>query len=205
MIERELEERMLRVCQSLIDMLELAFQAFRSFKEDSFKESERVKEEFRHHSTELTSYLISKEGSKEKGGPGVKPFLSIASSFDRMAYNVDGLFDRLRMKVQQRILFSDHAVKEINEIFQEAMELLESLPQLIRSQDKGLARHLGEMGRSIFKIANGFSEEHENRLIQGICLPKSSPIYLGILESLKGVILHTLEVSGKVATLSSPS
>ncbi len=203
MIERELEERMLRVCQSLIDMLELAFQAFRSFKEDSFKESERMKEEFRHSSAELTGYLIAKGGPVEKGSQGVKPFLSIASSFDRMAYNVDGLFERLKMKAQQRILFSDHAVKEINDVFQEAMELLETLPKLIRSQDKALAKHLGEMGRSIFKIANGFSEEHENRLIQGICLPKSSPIYLGILESLKGVILHTLEVSGKVATLSS--
>jgi Na+/phosphate symporter len=106
------------------------------------------------------------------------------------------------MKVQQQILFSDHAVKEINEVFQEAMELLETLPRLINSQDKALAKHIGEMGRSVFKIANGFSEEHENRLIQGICLPKSSPIYLGILESLKGVILHTLEVSGKIASLT---
>lgn len=205
MIERELEERMLRVCQNLIDMLELAFQAFRSFKEDSFKESEEMREEFRRYSSELTSYLISKGGSMEKGGWGIKPFLSIASSFDRMAYNIDGLFDRLKMKAQQHILFSDHAVKEINDVFQEAMELLENLPKLISSKDKALARHIGEMGRSIFKIANGYSEEHESRLLQGICLPKSSPIYLGILESLKGVILHTLEVSGKIASLSHNS
>ncbi len=202
MIERELEERMLRVSESLINMLELAFQAFRSFKEDSVKDSERVREEFRRFSSELMGYLISKSSSTGKGKEWAKPFLSIASSFDRMAYNIDGLFDRLRMKVQQRLLFSDHAVKEINEVFQEAMELLENLPKLINSQDKTLARQIGEMGRSIFKIANGFSEEHENRLLHGICLPKSSPIYLGILESLKGVILHTLEVSGKIASLS---
>jgi len=201
MIEKELEERMLRVCQSLIQMLELAFQAFRSFKEDSITEAERVKEEIRRYSSELTGYLISKSSSIEKGREWAKPFLSVASSFDRMAYNIEGLLDRLRMKVQQRILFSDHAVKEINEVFQEAMELLETLPRLINSKDKALAKHIGEMGRSIFKIANGFSEEHENRLIQGICLPKSSPVYLGILESLKGVILHTLEVSGKIASI----
>ena len=60
MIEKELEERMLRVCQSLIQMLELAFQAFRSFKEDSITEAERVKEEIRRYSSELTGYLISK-------------------------------------------------------------------------------------------------------------------------------------------------
>ncbi len=204
-MEQELGERILRVCQNLINMLELAFQAFRSFKEDSVKEAERLKEEFRRSSAELTGYLILKSSSIEKGREWAKPFLSIASSFDRMAYNIDGLFDRLRMKIQQRILFSDHAVKEINDVFQETMGLLENLPNLILSQNKALAKHIGEVGRSIFKIANGFSDEHENRLIQGICLPKSSPIYLGILESLKGIILHTLEVSGKIASISSRS
>jgi len=36
-------------------------------------------------------------------------------------------------------------------------------------------------------------------------VPKSSPIYLGIIESLKGVIVHTLEVGGKIVSLSSKS
>ncbi len=151
MIERELEERMLRVCRSLIQMLELAFQAFRSFKEDTFKGSEKMREEFRRDSSELTGYLIKKGGPLEKGDREIKAFLSIASSFDRMAYNIDGLFDRLRMKVEQKILFSDHAVKEINDIFQEAMDLLEGLPKLITSQDKTLAKHMGEMGRPFLR------------------------------------------------------
>jgi Na+/phosphate symporter len=59
--------------------------------------------------------------------------------------------------------------------------------------------------RSVFKIVNGFSEDHEERLIQGICMPKSSPMFLGILESLKGVIAHTLEVSGKIVSIASKS
>jgi Na+/phosphate symporter len=71
------------------------------------------------------------------------------------------------------------------------------------TQDKLLAQRIGEEGRSMFKIANGYSEDHEERLIQGICVPKHSPIYLGIIESLKGVMVHTLEVSGKIVSLSS--
>jgi len=51
----------------------------------------------------------------------------------------------------------------------------------------------------MFKIANGYSEERKEGLIQGICVAKSSPIYLRIIESLKGVIRHTLEVNGKIA------
>ncbi len=204
-MDKEIREKMIPVCQSLIRMLELAFEGFRRLTEKPFKEAEEVKERIHHQSSELTSFIISKSPSSEKGREWAKPFLSIASSFDRMTYNIEGILDRLRAKSQNHILFSDQAVKEVNDVFQEAMRLLGKLPDLITTENKILAQRIGEEGRSIFKIANGYSEEHEERLIQGICVPKHSGIYLGILESLKGVMVHILEVSGKVVSLSASS
>lgn len=204
-MDKEITEKIILVSQNLIQMLELAFEEFRRPTEKSFKEAVEVKDKIHQYSSELTSFIISKSPSSEKGREWAKPYLSIASSFDRMTYNIEGILDRLKAKSQNHILFSDRAVKEVNDVFQEAMKLLESLPNLITTQNKLLAQRVGEEVRSIFKIANGYSEEHEERLLQGICVPKSSPIYLGILESLKGVIVHTLEVSGKIVSLSSKS
>jgi len=204
-MEKEVGEKATRVCQSLIKMLELAFQGFRRGTEESIRQAEEVRHEVRQYSSELTGFLISRSSSSEKGREWAKPFLSIASSFDRMTFNIEGILDRLKIKAQNHILFSDRGVKEINDVFQEAMKLLENLPDLISTQNKLLAERIGEEGRSVFKIANGYSLEHEERLIQGICMPKSSPIYLGILEGLKGVIGHTVEVSGKIVSLTSRS
>ena len=204
-MDKEVEEKIIQVCQSLIKMLELAFQGFRKLTEESLKEVEEAKKEVEQHSTELKNHLILKSSVDEKGKEWVRPYLSIASSFDRMAHNIEGIVDRLRSMVRGHILFSDHALREVNDIFQEAMVLLQSLPNLVLTQQKSVAQHIGEQVRSVFKIVNGFSEEHEERLIQGICIPKSSPMYLGILESLKGVIAHTLEVSGKIVSIASKS
>ncbi|MGA2465876.1 MAG: hypothetical protein ABSH06_16170 [Thermodesulfobacteriota bacterium] len=204
-MDKEVGERMIRVCQSLIKMLELSFQGFCKHSEEALKEVEKVKDEIRKNSSELAHFLILKSSPYEKGKEWAKPYLSMASSFDRMTFNIEGIVDRLKSMDQEHILFSDRAVKEINDVFQEAMDLLESLPDLILTQDKLLAQHIGEQVRSVFKIANGYSEGHEERLIQGVCTPKSSPIYLGILESLKGIIVHTLEVSGKIVSVSSKS
>ena len=202
-MDKEISEKMILVSKNLMKMLELAFEGFRSPTEKSFKEAEEVKDKIHQYSSELTSFIISE--SPSRGREWAKPYLSMASSFDRMTYNIEGILDRLKAKSESHILFSDRAVKEVNDIFQEAMRLLESLPNLITTQNKLLAQRIGEEVRSIFKIANGFSEEHEERLIQGICVPKHSPIYLGILESLKGIIAHTLEVSGKIVSLLSKS
>jgi Na+/phosphate symporter len=204
-MEKEIRERMILVCQGLLKMLELAFEVFRRHMEKSFIDAGEVKNKIHHNSSELTGFIISKSPSSEKGRGWAKPYLSIASSLDRMTYNIEGILDRLKAKSENHILFSDQAVKEVNDVFQEAMRLLENLPNLIATQDKLLAQRIGEEGRSMLKIANGYSEGHEERLIQGICVPKSSPIYLGMIESLKGVIVHILEVSGKIVSLSSKS
>jgi Na+/phosphate symporter len=201
-MEKDVEERLIRLCRSNIKRLALIFEGFRTLTDRAIQEAEQVKEEILRDSSELSKFLIQKSSPLERGREWAKPYLSMASSFDRMAYNMDGMVDRLRVMVKERILFSDRAVKEVNDIFQEAMDLLESLPDLIQTKNKLLAQHIGEQVRSILKIANGFSEEHEERLIQGVCMPKSSPIYLGLIESLKGIIAHILEVSGKIISIS---
>jgi len=204
-MDKDVGEKMIKVCQSLIKMLALSFQGFRKYTEESLREVEKVKNEVRNNSSELAHFLILKSSPYEKGKEWAKPYLSMASSLDRISYNIEGIVDRLKSKVQNQILFSDQAVKEINDVFQEAMNLLERLPDLILTPNKLLAQNIGEQVRSVLKIANGYSEGHEERLMQGVCTPKSSPTYLGILESLKGIIAHILEVSGKIVSLSSQS
>ena len=189
------------VCQHLMKMLNLASEVFRKPTEKSFKEAGEVKDRILQYSSELTSFIISKSPPSEKGKGSTKPYLSIATSFDRLAYNIEGILDRLRAKSEKHILFSERAVKEVNDIFQETIRLLEYLPNLITTENRLLGQRIGEEGRSVFEIANAYSEEHEERLIQGVCEPEHSPIYLGILESLKGVTVHALEVSGKIVSI----
>ena len=204
-MDKEVGEKMSLVCQSLTKMLELSFHGFRKLSEESFSKVEEARKEVQQQSAELTNIIVSKSSSPDHGKEWAKPYLSMASSLDRMAYNIEGIVDRLKAMTRDQVLFSDRAIREVNDVFQKAMDLQESLPDLILNEDKHLAQHIGEQVRSVFKIANGFSEEHEERLIQGICMPRSSPMYLGILESLKGIFTHILEVSGKIVSLSSKS
>ena len=201
-MDKDIKEKMVLVCQSLMRMLELAFDGFRRPDEESFKEADEFEDKINQSLSELTGFIISKSPSSEKEKEWVKPYLSIASSLDRMAYNIQGILDRVRGKAENHILFSDQAVKEVNGVFQETMRLLENVPNLLTTESKSLARLIGEEGRLMFKTADGYSEVHEERLIDGICVPKHSPIYLGMIESLKGVMVHILAVSGKIASLS---
>jgi Na+/phosphate symporter len=203
MMDNEVREKITSTCQDLNRMLRVAFQEFSNATDQKIQLAEEMRSEIRRSTARLTHFIVAKSTSGEKGKEWAKPYLSMASSFDRMNYSIEGIIDQVKRKASDHILFSDRAVKEVNDVFQEAMDLLETLPELVHTENKQLAQQMGERVRAVIKIASGFSEEHEERLIQGICLPKSSPIYLGILESLKGIITHILEVSGKIVSLSS--
>ncbi len=201
-MDKEIKEKMIQVCRNLMKTLELASEGFQTPTEKFFEQAEELEDKIYEYSSELTSFIISKHPSSEKEKDWVKPYLSIASSLGRLAYNIQGILDRVRGKSENHILFSDEAVNEVNDVFQEALKLLKNLPDLLGTESKSLARRIGEEGRSMFKIADDYSEEHEERLIDGICVPDHSPLYLSMLESLKGVMVQTLAVSGKIAALS---
>ena len=202
-MDREIKERTVTVCQSLMKMLELAFEGFRRPSEKFFEEEEAFEDKIYESSSELTGFILSKSASSEKAKEWVKPYLSIASSLGRLTYNIQGVLDRVRGKSENRILFSDQAVKEIGEVFEKTIRLLGNLPNLLATESKTLAQQVGEEGRSVLKIADAYSEDHEERLINGICIPNHSPLYLSIIESLKGVMIHTLAITGKIVSISS--
>jgi Na+/phosphate symporter len=204
-MDNEIKGKMILVCQSLMRMLGLAFEGFRRPTERFFEEEEEFEDKIYEYSSELISFIISKSPLREKEKERVKPYLSIASSLGRLTYNIQGTLDRVRGKSENHILFSDQADKEVNDVFQKAIRLLENLPNLLATESKSLAQRIGEEGRSMLKIADAYSEDHEERLINGICAPKHSPLYLSLIESLKGVMVHTLAVSGKIVSLSSKS
>jgi Na+/phosphate symporter len=202
-MEKEMGEKTMEVCRGLIRMLELTFLAFRKSNEKSIKEAEEERKNILRSSTELTRFLIEECSSGDAGKEWVKPYLSIASSFDRVGYNIDGILDRLKKMIHNQVLFTDRAIKEMNDVFQETIDLLENLPDLILTGNRLLAQQMGAKGKEVFKMAEGYAEEHEQRLIQGVCMPKSSAIYLDILVSLEGIVAHTVEISGKIIPLSS--
>lgn len=202
-MDREIVERMMKAFECLNKMLELTFEGFRKYQEKSINEAEEIRREVQRYASELTRFLVEKSLSKDGGKEWVKPYIAIVSSFDRMVYNLDGILDRLRKMVHEQVLFTERAIREIDDVFQETIRLIGNVPDLILTQNKLLAQQMEEKGKSILRMADHYSEEHEQRLIEGVCVPYSSPLYLDILFSLKGIVAQTVEMSERIVALSA--
>lgn len=203
-MEKDIQQRIIALCQSLIRMLDLLFRRFPHLTKEWIREGEEAKEEVGKQSSELTRLLLETSKAKENGRERVKPFLSMVSHFDRMAYNADGVLDRLRRMVDEGLLFSDRGIKEVKDIAAETIDLMKNLPDLLTTQNRLLAQKMREKGKNLFKLTDDYAEEHVERLIEGLCMAKSAPVYLGLLESFKALTFHVLEISEKVVSLKDP-
>jgi len=57
-----------------------------------------------------------------------------------------------------------------------------------------VARHLEESERAIVRTANEYATKHEERLIEGLCLSKASPLFLEILDAVKEIASHARDI-----------
>ena len=86
----------------------------------------------------------------------------------------------------------------MNYLFEKTRDILTNTGDFILARNKLVASYIKESETSITHSANDFSTQHEERLIEGTCSPRAAPLYLGILDAFKGIVMR-MYVSGQLA------
>jgi Na+/phosphate symporter len=171
------------------EMLEMIYDGFRKHNLSSIGNVEEVEEKL-HKDSESLLKSIHGEGSNV----GVKHFIPVPEYFDSIGKGLNTLFKATKKKIKEDILFSDKSVKETYKLFDETLVLLNSVSHCISTSDGDLAKHMDGNGKRLCELADEYAIFHEERLIAGVCSPKSAPVYLDILESFSSVIWHIRKI-----------
>jgi Na+/phosphate symporter len=171
------------------EMLEMIYEGFRKHKLSSIEKVEEVEEKLHKDSECLLKSIL-----REKYNEDAKHFIPVPEHFDRTGNGLNKLFNAIKRKISEDILFSDKSVKEAYKLFDETLVLLNSASNCISTGNGDLAKNLDGNGKRLCGLADEYAIFHEDRLIAGVCTPKSAPIYLDILESFRSVIWHVRKI-----------
>ena len=114
----------------------------------------------------------------------------IPSHLERIGDNIELLLRCSVTIIKEGVCFSDRAIKEINTLFDKSIEILQSASDALKTNDMEKLVNIREEGRKFQEIIGGYSLSHYDRLIEGVCMPKSSSSYLAILDYLSGIEKH---------------
>ncbi|MBU0569120.1 hypothetical protein KKC52_13885 [bacterium] len=180
-------EELCLLCNQAKEMLKLARQGVMSHSSEKIKEAEEIGKRIHLKSEELTARLVKEEKASLVGFPG---------HFERIGDGIESILVATKTKIKEGLVLSDKALAEVNLLFKGTSELLECLHDNIRIKNEVLINHIIERAKELNRLASDSGTRHEERLIAGICMPRVGPLYLDILDSLKGINCHLGEMAG---------
>ena len=116
-----------------------------------------------------------------------------------MAAILGGLADPIQKKIKDSVLFSDKAVSQTNYLFDHQGGLLRSILDVIKTDNDFLKKYTLEEGQALLQACRDFATEHEERLIEGVCLPQAAPIFLAILDAVRNISQHEVDIALELA------
>ena len=199
MTGKKLFEELLEAIGPAIDNLRRMLGAARhGFNRDSLDDLQEVNR-LQGVAAEEIKAIVKRVGSATvaKSDAERAPLLRVHEILSRLGLareNISALGDAIRKKIEDKLLFTDKAFFDINYIFTHQTGLMRSLLDVVRTDNQLLRRYLEEEGQNLIQVCLNAATEHETRLIEGLCLPQSSPVFLSILDHMRTICSHVLGI-----------
>lgn len=140
-----------------------------------------------------------------KTRPEAVVFLPVPAHIERIRDNIGRMGASFKKKIKEDILFSDKATIEVISMLEKTRDILLNIKDLAEGRHDLVVAHIMSAGDSLNRDATRYAEQHEERMMQGICMPKASAVFLQIIESVRAIEWHAKEIAkaiGKHATVS---
>jgi len=141
--------------------------------------------------------LAVKVTDAAKQNNSMKQYILVPQHILRIAENIESLAEKTAKKVKDNILFSERAVTEITFLLQRLKEIIMSANDLLFCENTILNSYVEESEANLIKNCIEYATQHEERLVEGLCLPVSSSIYITMLDCIRNIAWHAKEIAIK--------
>ncbi len=182
-----LEEGLLVMCSKLIEMTRLIYKSLIIADPVKFEKCGQLGREIHEEEKGLTADLVHNPASTFDV---LKSVILFPGRLERAGDLMESILNVALVKARDGIPFSDKALAELTRLFNLLTEMLANFRTVLAHRDRHLLDRLMEMHKELGQMTVDFALAHEDRLIDGLCSPKASSLYLDILDSVKNTNLN---------------
>jgi Na+/phosphate symporter len=187
-----LEEGLLVMISKLKEIAGLIYKCLIIADPVKLERCEILVREVRQEEKGLTGDLVC---SPTTTGDILKTVILFPGRLERAGDLLKSMVNVAKIKAGEGIPFSDKALEELTQLFDLLTTILSSFGDLLITRNRSLADHLLGEQKRLAQMTVDFALTHEDRLIEGLCSPKASSLYLDILDSVKSVSAHIKEMT----------
>jgi len=192
-----LEGQIIHLANQTIEMLEMARQAFLRQRRSLVAQVVALGQEVHRAEKALTAGLIP--GVIDGGLPPGGEKIFVPMHLERIGDNIEAFARAVERQVQDGVVFTDRATQEIDRLLDKTLELIEATRDVLQTGNRTLVHHVLTDGPCLQATATEFASFHQERLIQGLCVPRASSLYLAMVDHIRGVERHLRDIVKKVS------
>jgi Na+/phosphate symporter len=190
-----IREDLYKLAHKSAEVLQLISEGFNLHSGEHLENAIKLAKEVDDAHVELTDALLEELDKHKDELDEVKQLIPIPGQLERIGDDCESIIAVTRTKIKEGTLFSDKAASEVNYIFKNLIGLIKSTGDIILTRNQHLKKHIIEETINLSNKADDSATLHQERLVLGVCNPKSAPMFLDILDSLKGVAYHLRNIA----------
>lgn len=188
-----LEEGLLVMTGKLVQITRLIRKALIMPEPEKLTECDRLAREIHDEEKGLTGDLVC--SPSETTGDVLKIVVLFPGRLERVGDLLESIVNVIRIKARQGVPFSDKAMAEIDQLFNVFTEMLVNFRDVLLTRNRTLLEKILQQADRVGELAIDFSLAHEDRLLEGLCSPLASSLFLDILDSVKQSAIHFRQMS----------
>jgi phosphate:Na+ symporter len=151
------------------------------------KDEERLNEMERAITLSLID--ISKGKVTEKDKKNIVLLTNIVGDLEEVGDYVKDMIERIEIKIQERLLFSEEALVEYRHLYATVETALSNINNSLKLNDNNFSNMVLCGKEDVDKLIEKYRDAHTQRLLSGICDVRSGNMFLNLLD-FTGQIFH---------------
>ena len=174
-------EGLTKMINNLIEMNTLLSKSFATEDKSHVERCGKLLVELREEEKKLMNQFLS-WGVR---GKMATDNMRVLYRLERMSDMFESILHCCRMKIYEDVPFTDHAKKELDQLFGVFSKMLTDLRDALLSPSPTLREDMAAHGKDLMQMVEEFRTAHWKRIETGRCAPASSSLYRKILDSFK--------------------
>jgi len=122
-------------------------------------------------------------------------YADIAADFEMIGDYCKDILERIQIKIEERLLFDEVAVFEYKELYNKTKDALEEVVFVLEKDNPALVKEVLRNQEHIDSMVDVYRNNHNHRLIAGLCSPMGCNMYLNMLDYTAAVYYHIKKIA----------
>jgi phosphate:Na+ symporter len=180
-----------------LEMWQLAYRVFMEQDVDLIKEILKKEGNLNKSEEEITAKLIAlgRTFIKKEERTKIIIYADIVGDLEMIGDYCKDILERVQIKIEEKLLFSDDAVKEYTELYNKAEKALKEVTLSLEKDNPSLVKGLLGKDKDIEVSVDEYRHRHNQRMIDGICTPLACNMFLNMLDFTASIYHHTQKIA----------